>query len=53
MAAFPAGSFAYLDRSMHHYAMASGEVVVQVTACLLCSSTASILTMIPVSASPK
>jgi quercetin dioxygenase-like cupin family protein len=30
MAAFPAGSFAYLDPDMHHYAMASGEVVVQV-----------------------
>ncbi len=30
MEAFPAGSFAYLDPQMHHYAMASGEVVVQV-----------------------
>jgi hypothetical protein len=30
MGAFPAGSFAYLDPNMHHYAMASGEVVVQV-----------------------
>jgi hypothetical protein len=30
MATFPAGSFAYLDPDMHHYAMASGEVVVQV-----------------------
>jgi len=30
MAAFPAGSFAYLDPSMHHFAMASGEVVVQI-----------------------
>ena len=30
MAAFPAGSFAYLDPDMHHYAMARGEVVVQV-----------------------
>jgi mannose-6-phosphate isomerase-like protein (cupin superfamily) len=30
MGAFPAGSFAYLDPGMHHYAMASGEVVVQV-----------------------
>jgi hypothetical protein len=30
MASFPAGSFAYLDPDMHHYAMASGEVVVQV-----------------------
>ena len=30
MATFPAGSFAYLDPNMHHYAMAVGEVVVQV-----------------------
>jgi mannose-6-phosphate isomerase-like protein (cupin superfamily) len=30
MMIFGAGSFAYLDPSMHHYAMASGEVVVQV-----------------------
>jgi ChrR-like protein with cupin domain len=30
MATFPAGSFAYLDPDMHHYAMASGAVVVQV-----------------------
>jgi hypothetical protein len=30
MGDFPAGSFAYLDPEMHHYAMASGEVVVQV-----------------------
>lgn len=30
MATFPAGSFAYLDPNMHHYAMATGEVVVQV-----------------------
>jgi quercetin dioxygenase-like cupin family protein len=31
MQTFPAGSFAYLDRDMHHYAMASGgEVVVQI-----------------------
>jgi quercetin dioxygenase-like cupin family protein len=30
MAAFPSGSFAFLDPDMHHYAMASGEVVVQV-----------------------
>ena len=30
MGAFPAGSFAYLDPDMHHYAMASGPVVVQV-----------------------
>jgi uncharacterized RmlC-like cupin family protein len=30
MMSFPAGSFAYLDPSMHHYAMAVDEVVVQV-----------------------
>ncbi len=30
MAAFPAGSFAFLDPDMHHYAMACGETVVQV-----------------------
>ena len=30
MALFPAGSFAYLDTSMHHYAMGSGETTVQV-----------------------
>jgi hypothetical protein len=30
MGSFPAGSFAFLDPDMHHYAMASGEVVVQV-----------------------
>ena len=30
MATFPAGSFAFLDPDMHHYAMASGEVVVQI-----------------------
>ena len=30
MMTFPAGSFAYMDPDMHHYAMASGEVVVQV-----------------------
>lgn len=30
MALFGAGSFAYLDPDMHHYAMASGETVVQV-----------------------
>jgi hypothetical protein len=30
MGVFPGGSFAYLDPDMHHYAMASGEVVVQV-----------------------
>jgi len=27
---FPAGSFAYLDPEMHHYAMAQGEVIVQI-----------------------
>ena len=30
MGSFPSGSFAYLDPNMHHYAMASGEVVVQI-----------------------
>lgn len=30
MGSFPAGSFAYLDPNMHHYAMASGDVVVQI-----------------------
>jgi quercetin dioxygenase-like cupin family protein len=30
MMTFATGSFAYLDPSMHHYAIASGEVVVQV-----------------------
>jgi hypothetical protein len=30
MAAFAAGSFAFLDPEMHHYAMASGETIVQV-----------------------
>ncbi len=30
MTTFPAGSFAYLDPDMHHYAMASGETIVQV-----------------------
>jgi quercetin dioxygenase-like cupin family protein len=30
MTALPAGSFAFLDPDMHHYAMASGEVVVQI-----------------------
>lgn len=30
MGTFPAGSFAYLDPDMHHYAMASGDVVVQI-----------------------
>jgi quercetin dioxygenase-like cupin family protein len=28
--AFPAGSFAFLDPNMHHYAMACGETIVQV-----------------------
>jgi len=30
MMSFPASSFAYLDPSMHHYAMGSGETVVQI-----------------------
>jgi hypothetical protein len=30
MASFGAGSFAYLDPSMHHYAAASGEIVIQI-----------------------
>ena len=30
MTAFPAGSFAYMEPSMHHYGMAVGETVVQV-----------------------
>jgi len=30
MASFSAGSFAFLDPDMHHYAMAMGEVIVQV-----------------------
>jgi quercetin dioxygenase-like cupin family protein len=30
MKAFVAGSFAFLDPNMHHYAMASGETIVQV-----------------------
>jgi hypothetical protein len=30
MMSFPATSFAYLDPSMHHYAMAGGETVVQI-----------------------
>jgi hypothetical protein len=30
MMSFPATSFAYLDPSMHHYAMGSGETVVQI-----------------------
>lgn len=30
MMSFPAGSFAYLDPSMHHYAMAVDELVVQI-----------------------
>ena len=29
MMSLAAGSFAYLDPSMHHYAMASGEIVIQ------------------------
>jgi catechol 2,3-dioxygenase-like lactoylglutathione lyase family enzyme len=28
--AFPSGSFAFLDPDMHHYALASGETIVQV-----------------------
>ena len=27
---FPAGSFAFLDPSMHHYAGASGQTVIQI-----------------------
>ena len=27
---FGTGSFAYLDPSMHHYAMASGDTVIQI-----------------------
>lgn len=27
---FPAGSFAYLDPSVHHYASASGETIIQI-----------------------
>jgi len=30
MMSFAAGSFAYLDPSMHHYAMASGATVIQI-----------------------
>jgi hypothetical protein len=30
MDAFPAGSFAYMEPSMHHYGMAVGETVVQI-----------------------
>jgi hypothetical protein len=30
MATFPAGSFAYLDPDMHHYAMASGPSIIQI-----------------------
>jgi quercetin dioxygenase-like cupin family protein len=30
MGTFPAGSFAYLDPDMHHYAMAASDVVVQI-----------------------
>ena len=30
MTEFPQGSFAYLDPSMHHYAGASGETVIQI-----------------------
>ncbi|HYK38769.1 MAG TPA: cupin domain-containing protein [Candidatus Eremiobacteraceae bacterium] len=30
MKAFPAGSFAFLDPDMHHFAMACGETIVQV-----------------------
>src|SRR6476661_10642548 len=30
MGSFGTGSFAYMDPSMHHYAMASGETIVQV-----------------------
>jgi mannose-6-phosphate isomerase-like protein (cupin superfamily) len=30
MMSFGAGSFAYLDPSVHHYAMASGETVIQI-----------------------
>jgi len=30
MMSFPAGSFAYLDPDMHHYAMSSGETVIQI-----------------------
>jgi quercetin dioxygenase-like cupin family protein len=30
LTALPAGSFAYVDPSMHHYAAASGETVIQI-----------------------
>ena len=30
MMSFPAGSFAYLDPDMHHYAMSSGAAVIQI-----------------------
>lgn len=30
MMSFPAGSFAYLDPDMHHYAMSDGETVIQI-----------------------
>jgi hypothetical protein len=30
MMTFGAGSFAYLDPTMHHYAAASGETVIQI-----------------------
>lgn len=30
MMMFPSGSFAYLDPEMHHYAMTSGETIVQI-----------------------
>jgi hypothetical protein len=30
MMSFPAGSFAYLDPDMHHYAMSSGPTVIQI-----------------------
>jgi mannose-6-phosphate isomerase-like protein (cupin superfamily) len=30
MTSFGAGSFAYMDPSMHHYAMASGDTVIQI-----------------------
>ena len=30
MMSFPAGSFAYLDPEMHHYAMASGPTIIQI-----------------------
>jgi Cupin domain len=30
MTAFPTGSFAFVDPSMHHYAMATGDTVIQI-----------------------